>query len=120
MANTYAWIISQMNCYPSVDNLNDVIFCIHWRRSATTIVNEKEYYTDIYGAFTCEQPNPQDFTPYNDITYDQVCSWLKRPAANFKPETPKLVRSTAPPYRLLLSPAKPDTVAQLATKGPFS
>ena len=76
MANTYTWIISQMNCYPSVDNLNDVIFCIHWRRSATTIVNEKEYYTDIYGAFTCEQPNPQDFTPYNDITYDQVCGWL--------------------------------------------
>ena len=73
---TYNWIISQMNCYPSVDNLNDVIFCIHWRRSATTIVNEKEYYTDIYGAFTCEQPNPQDFTPYNDITYEQVCGWL--------------------------------------------
>jgi len=71
------WIISSMETKPQEDGLTDVVVVVNWRRSATTIVDEKEYYTDVYGAMGCQTPSATDFTAYPDLTYEQVCSWLK-------------------------------------------
>ena len=76
MSINHQWIISSMECYPQSDGLTDVVICINWRRSATTTVNDQEYYTDVYGAMSCSQPSSSDFTPYDQLTYDQVCGWL--------------------------------------------
>lgn len=70
------WIISQLDCYPKSDNLNDVVFCVHWRRTATETVDGKTYYADVYGTMSCSAPDPMAFTPYADLTFDQVCGWL--------------------------------------------
>ncbi len=71
------WIISSMETKPQEDSLTDVVVVVNWRRSATTIVDEKEYYTDVYGAMACQTPSATDFTAYPDLTYEQVCSWLE-------------------------------------------
>lgn len=65
-----------MQTRPKDDSLTDVVIIVDWRRSATTIVDEKEYYTDVYGALSVPAPNPQDFVPYDQVTYDMVCGWL--------------------------------------------
>jgi hypothetical protein len=77
MAIIYNWVVSSMNEYPKTsDDLIDVVFVVNWRRSATSVVDGKTYYTDTYGALNVPAPDPTDFTPYPDLTFDQVCGWL--------------------------------------------
>ena len=77
MEIVYNWVISSMNEYPKTsDDLTDVVFQVNWRRSATTIVNEKVYFVDTYDALNVPAPEPSDFTPYPDLTFYQVCDWL--------------------------------------------
>ena len=70
------WIISSMEIKPKENDLTDVVVVVNWRRSATTIADEKEYFTSVYGAMACQTPSATDFTAYPDLTYEQVCGWL--------------------------------------------
>lgn len=75
---TYNWIISSMEEYPKTsDDLIDVVFIVHWRRQASTTVDGKFYLVDTYGALPVSQPDPEDFTPYEELTFEQVCGWLE-------------------------------------------
>lgn len=47
MANTYSWVISQLECYPEYDGHTDVVFTVHWRRQAT---DGAGHFGDIYGS----------------------------------------------------------------------
>lgn len=77
MAIVYNWVISAMDEYPTTpDNLTDVVFTVHWRRNATEVVGDKTYFADVYGSLQVPAPSPEDFTPYPDLTFDQVCGWL--------------------------------------------
>lgn len=77
MAIVYNWVVSAMDEYPTTpDDLTDVVFTVHWRRNATDIVGDKTYFADVYGALAVPAPLPADFTPYPDLTFDQVCGWL--------------------------------------------
>lgn len=76
MEIVYQWVISQMQEKPQEGSLTDVVVIIHWRRNATTVVDGKVYVADTYGAYSCPTPNPEDFTPYDEITEDQVYGWL--------------------------------------------
>lgn len=72
--NTYNWIISALDCKVNEDNLQDVVYTVHWRYNAT---NEDGITAEIYGAQNIDSPNPEDFTPYNEITKEQVIGWLE-------------------------------------------
>jgi len=74
---TKKWVISQLDTKPQEDNLSDVVVCVHWRRQATDVVDDKEYNADVYGAMACSQPSEQDFTAYPDLTQEQVEGWLE-------------------------------------------
>jgi hypothetical protein len=77
MALTYNWVVSSMEEYPTSGSLTDVVFNVHWRRNATETVDDKQYYADIYGSLSVPAPSPEDFTPYADLTFEQVCGWLE-------------------------------------------
>jgi hypothetical protein len=78
MAIVYNWVVSSMIEYPTTpDNLTDVVFQVNWRRGASTIVDEKNYYVDVFGVLAVPAPSPEDFTPYPDLTFEQVCGWLE-------------------------------------------
>lgn len=77
MATNYFWRISAMDTAPSDDGLTDVVKTVHWRRDATLEQDGKTYTGDIYGAMSCSAPDPMAFTPYADLTFDDVCSWLE-------------------------------------------
>jgi len=74
MANTYTWVISQLECYPQQDNHTDVVFTIHWRRQAT----DGTHIADVYGSQGVTLNPDEHFTPYSDLSFSQVCGWLDK------------------------------------------
>jgi hypothetical protein len=77
MAIVYNWVVSAMDEYPTTpDNLDDVVFNVHWRRNATETLGDKTYFADVYGSLAVPAPSAEDFTPYADLTFEQVCGWL--------------------------------------------
>lgn len=80
MSNTYSWQITQLECYPQKDGKTDVVFNIGWARIATdgthTVCNGGSQSVTL----DAEAP----FTPYADLTFDQVVGWLE---AALGPET---------------------------------
>jgi hypothetical protein len=79
MATNFSWVINQLNCLVDQDGLQDVINVIHWTYNATDVDESgKEWYASVYSTTNVEQPNPQNFTPYADVTEEQVISWLEQ------------------------------------------
>lgn len=73
MANTYSWIISQLECYPQHEGKTDVVFTIHWRRQAT----DGTYTADVYGTQSVTLDPDAPFTPYANLTQADVEGWLE-------------------------------------------
>jgi hypothetical protein len=71
------WIISSMDTVPKEGELVDVVATVHWRRDAKEVDGDKEYYGDVYGAQGFAAPHEAAFTPYADLTFEQVCGWLE-------------------------------------------
>jgi hypothetical protein len=73
----FDWVISAMECKVEEANLSDVVILVHWRYNATSIVEDIEYFADIYGATSVPLPTGEEFTPYEDLTKGQVVGWLE-------------------------------------------
>ena len=73
MANQYSWIISQLEAYPQHEGHSDVVFTVHWRRTAT----DGTHHADIYGSQSVTLDPDAPFTEYADLTFDQVVGWLE-------------------------------------------
>lgn len=69
----YNWIISAMECVKKEGDLNDIVITIHWRYAVT----KDEVSTDTYGATAIPLPTGEDFTPYEELTKEQVVGWLE-------------------------------------------
>jgi hypothetical protein len=73
MPNTYSWGITQLECYPSHEDKQDVVFNIHWRRQAA---DGKGHIADTYGTQEVTFNPASSFTPFNSLTKEQVTAWL--------------------------------------------
>ena len=69
----FDWIISAMECKVKEDNLSDAVTLVHWRYNATS----ENYFANTYGATSVPLPTGEDFTPYAELTKDQVVGWLE-------------------------------------------
>ena len=78
--NIYKWIINSMDSRLVEGDLEDVVITVHWRRSGQTAdydpTTETGYYVDTYGSLALENPDPNDFIPYADLTQADVEVWL--------------------------------------------
>jgi len=78
MSTTYKWVVSSLDSYPKdAEGLTDVICVIHWRYQAEQVENDKTYFAEIYGTLSVPSPDPADFVPYDQVTYEMVCGWLE-------------------------------------------
>lgn len=70
--NTYTWIVEQMQCVPQEGSMTDVVMNVAWRCNGT----DGTYNATVYS--TCAVPTPAGptFTPYADLTQDQVLGWI--------------------------------------------
>jgi hypothetical protein len=71
---TFNWIISALDCVVSKDGLSNVVETIHWRYRGT---NENDTTSELYGAQLVGDPNPDEFTPYEDLTAVIISQWLE-------------------------------------------
>jgi hypothetical protein len=71
---TFNWTISAVERAVSLDGLQDVIQTVHWRYRGT---DENEVTAETYGATAVGAPNPQDFTPFDEVTAADVEAWLE-------------------------------------------
>ena len=72
--NTYNWIISALECKVKEGDMTDVVYTVHWRYNATDTTG---ITVDTYGAQSVAPPSSENFTPYDQLTKDQVVGWLE-------------------------------------------
>lgn len=72
--NTYTWFIAALDCKVNENNLQDVVYNVHWRYTAT---NENGINAQTYGAQAVSPPSEEVFTPYDELTKEQVVGWLE-------------------------------------------
>jgi hypothetical protein len=71
---TFNWTISAVDRTLSLDGLTNVIKTVHWRYRAT---DENGVSTETYGATSLGEPNPNEFTPFNEVNESDVIIWLE-------------------------------------------
>jgi hypothetical protein len=76
MSATITWTIQWMNAYPQYDGQTDVVISAGWACNGLQIEGNKRYNGTVYGSasFTLNPDVP--FTPYADLTQDQVLGWV--------------------------------------------
>ena len=68
----YNWNVVQMNAYPDVDGEKDVVFTVHWTLSGT----DGTFTGSTYGSQGVSTEATGAFTPYADLTQEQVLGWI--------------------------------------------
>ena len=72
MSNTYTEIIERMDCYPTFETKSDVVCTVYWRMNAT----DGQYSATAYGSVGVTWSESDPFTPYEDLTQEQVWGWV--------------------------------------------
>jgi len=72
MSNTYTWIVEAMDCYPTYESQTDVVFTVHWRCNAT----DGTHNATIYSTPGLTYVAGSAYTPYAQLTQDQVLGWI--------------------------------------------
>lgn len=73
MANTYTWVVNNMVSYPQSEGYTDVVFLVNWSCNGT----DGTYTGALSGATNVKLDPAAPYTPYADLTEDQVVSWVK-------------------------------------------
>lgn len=74
MPATITWTITALNVAPKEGQYTDVVVTAHWTCSGVQVQNAKTYTGSVYS--TCSFTPPSgNFTPYDQLTQDQVLGW---------------------------------------------
>jgi len=73
MTVTNTWAVKQMDAYPELDGETDVVFTVHWTLTGT----DGTYTAGVYGSVGVTVDPDAPFTPYADLTQEQVIGWVK-------------------------------------------
>lgn len=68
---TITWTITAMDCSTTEQNPDTVIVC-HWTCAGT----DYTYSASVYSTCSVPAPSGSAFTPYSDLTQDQVLGWI--------------------------------------------
>lgn len=73
MPITNTWAVVQMDCYPEYEGESNVVFTVHWNLTGT----DGPYIGATYGSCGVFLNSDSAFTPYADLTEEQVIGWVK-------------------------------------------
>ena len=68
---TLSWIIERLLVKPTEGDKTDVVITADWRCNGT----QDNYSGTCYGSASFAPPSGSGFTPYEDLTQDQVLGW---------------------------------------------
>ena len=69
---TITWKIEQLQCLPVAEGQTNVVNAVHWRVNAV----DGEYSATAYGSCGIPYQEGETFTPFADLTEEQVCEWV--------------------------------------------
>jgi hypothetical protein len=69
---TITWNISQLDCLPQSAEGADYVICCHWQCTGVDGV----YSGQVYSTTSFAVVEGTSFTPYADLTLDQVLGWI--------------------------------------------
>ena len=87
MSATFNWSITSMDCFASVDGESDVVFVVRWACAAQQQGQTRMYFAQINDITTVTYKQGEPFTPYNQLTQDQVLGWVWAQTPDFKEGT---------------------------------
>jgi hypothetical protein len=95
---TKTWSIEQMQCFPSVDGKQNVVYVVNWLLTAT----EKGNTVHIYNTTNLEYTLGSPYTEYASLTSEQVLGWVKDALGNkqvqaYEAEADELLAAKAAP-----------------------
>lgn len=67
------WKIVAIDCKPLEGTLENVATVAHWTLSGT----DGEHTASVYGSQALPEANPEDFTPYDELTEATVVGWVQ-------------------------------------------
>jgi hypothetical protein len=106
---TYTWTFPRLDAAPAIDGLSNVVRTVHWRLTAT-----RDGVADIaYGSVELPPPDPQDFTPFEHVSKEQVIEWTEEAieaqqegqVANIKAALEKSLNGQLAPPLVTLTPS---------------
>lgn len=65
------WIIEWMQTTPTAASPSEAVLQVGWRCTGT----QDAYTATVYSTCTLPAADPESFTPYADLTQDQVLGW---------------------------------------------
>ena len=78
MTTTFTWTVTQMDAYPQFDGDTDVVFNVHWTCAGT----DGTYSASVYNTQAVTVNPDEPYTPYADLTQDQVLNWVWEAGVN--------------------------------------
>ena len=108
MSATFTWTIANMQVVPQLGGQTDVVVQATWVCTGVEDANGKTYTnsTEGGGAFAAPQQG-QPFTPYGQLTQEQVLGWVWQTISQKKIESSvqgQLNNQINPPTETLLLP----------------
>lgn len=71
---TYTWQFPALDVFPSYQGLTDVVESVAWRLTAD---DGSDHVVTAYGEQPLAPPDPDNFTPFASLTFDQVKGWVE-------------------------------------------
>jgi hypothetical protein len=100
---TYKWNFFSFDCKVNDNGLQNVVKTINWIFTGT---NENGIYAEIFGVQNLSDPNPEDFTPYSEISKEQVIQWIEsvNDLESLKSEINEIINEKINPIYIKLPP----------------
>jgi hypothetical protein len=73
MANTYTWSFPALDAYPQHEGQTDVVFTVHWILNG---IDGNGHDGSVYGTVAVTYNAGSPFTPFAQVTKDQVYNWV--------------------------------------------
>ncbi len=77
MAIIYELSIKKIDSAPTEGDLQDVVKILHWMYMGKETIDGEDYYGDAIGAVEINAPSSNSFTPFADLTEEQVTAWVE-------------------------------------------
>jgi|TARA_R110000737_G_scaffold15533_2_gene32110 hypothetical protein len=77
MAITYELSIKKIDAAPTEGDLQDVVKILHWMYIGKETIDGEDYYGDAIGAVEINAPSSDSFTPFANLTEEQVTAWVE-------------------------------------------